>query len=48
MSDDVEKSGHHASEVGVKPERTEVAKNEAAQIYQNAEDFEKYGYVARG
>ncbi|KAF3159518.1 hypothetical protein TWF106_006643 [Orbilia oligospora] len=48
MSDDVEKNDHRASEVGVKPERSEVAKNEAATIYQNAEDFEKYGYVARG
>ncbi|KAF3931684.1 hypothetical protein ABW19_dt0201870 [Dactylella cylindrospora] len=49
MSDDVEKSDptRRASEAG-KPERSEVAKNEAAQIFANAEDYEKYGYVARG
>ncbi|KAK6543136.1 hypothetical protein TWF694_007056 [Orbilia ellipsospora] len=50
MSDDVEKNefSHRASEAGVKPERSEVAKNEAANIYQNEEDYERFGYVNRG
>ncbi|KAJ6260452.1 hypothetical protein Dda_4678 [Drechslerella dactyloides] len=50
MSDDVEKNdvAYRASETGVKPDRSEVAKNEAANIYQDAEHFEKYGYVSRG
>ncbi|KAF3923428.1 hypothetical protein ABW21_db0206792 [Orbilia brochopaga] len=50
MSDDVEKNeaAYRASETGVKPDRSEVAKNEAANLYQDAAHYEKYGYVARG
>lgn len=49
-TEDIEKNEAYrrASEAGIKPERAEVSKNEAVQIYQNAEDYEKYGYVARG
>jgi len=37
-----------ASEAGVKTDPNEIAKVEAIQIYDNVEDFEKYGYVSRG
>jgi amino acid transporter len=48
--EDVEKneSHHRASEAGVKPDVAEVSKSEAVNIYTNPEDYEKYGYVARG
>lgn len=48
-SQDVEKSAplYGTGEVTTKPERQEVARNEAAQIY-GIKDYEKYGYVSRG
>lgn len=47
---DIEKNEalRRASEAGVKPPREELAKQEAVHIYENEQDYERFGYVARG